>query len=147
MTALQAEVMTSRNCSHRSKTRTQRTSSMSWHSRTHGLWSLRMGTSLEDCARYTITTCFETFPLPWPPGTEPTNDPRVMVIGESGANLDELRRSWLDPEGASEGELSARCPTSTTHGQPGSRTRMRHSTEQCGQPTAGTIPTRRWGNH
>jgi type II restriction/modification system DNA methylase subunit YeeA len=34
------------------------------HSRFHELWSLRMGTSLEDRPRYTPSTCFETFPLP-----------------------------------------------------------------------------------
>ncbi|MDP2164421.1 MAG: hypothetical protein Q8K21_09425 [Hydrogenophaga sp.] len=34
------------------------------HSRLHELWSLRMGTSLEDRPRYTPTTCFETFPFP-----------------------------------------------------------------------------------
>ena len=37
------------------------------HSSIHELWSLRMGTQLEDRPRYTPTTCFETFPLPWPP--------------------------------------------------------------------------------
>ncbi|WP_293226820.1 DNA methyltransferase [Ottowia sp.] len=34
------------------------------HSRFHELWSLRMGTSLEDRPRYTPTTCFETFAFP-----------------------------------------------------------------------------------
>ena len=34
------------------------------HSRFHELWSLRMGTSLEDRPRYTPTTCFETFSFP-----------------------------------------------------------------------------------
>jgi hypothetical protein len=34
------------------------------HSRFHELWSLRMGTSLEDRPRYTPTSCFETFPFP-----------------------------------------------------------------------------------
>jgi hypothetical protein len=34
------------------------------HSRLHELWSLRLGTSLEDRPRYTPTTCFETFPFP-----------------------------------------------------------------------------------
>ena len=34
------------------------------HSRFHELWSLRMGTSLEDRPRYTPTTCFETYPFP-----------------------------------------------------------------------------------
>jgi hypothetical protein len=37
------------------------------HSSIHELWALRMGTRLEDRPRYTPTTCFETFPLPWPP--------------------------------------------------------------------------------
>jgi hypothetical protein len=41
------------------------------HSSIHELWALRMGTQLEDRPRYTPTTCFETFPLPWPPGEEP----------------------------------------------------------------------------
>jgi type II restriction/modification system DNA methylase subunit YeeA len=34
------------------------------HSRLHELWSLRLGSSLEDRPRYTPTTCFETFPFP-----------------------------------------------------------------------------------
>lgn len=34
------------------------------HSRFHELWSLRLGTALEDRPRYTPTTCFETFPFP-----------------------------------------------------------------------------------
>ena len=34
------------------------------HSRFHEAWSLRLGTSLEDRPRYTLTTTFETFPFP-----------------------------------------------------------------------------------
>jgi MmeI, target recognition domain len=34
------------------------------HSRFHELWSLRLGTSLEDRPRYTPITTFETFPFP-----------------------------------------------------------------------------------
>ena len=34
------------------------------HSRFHEVWSLRLGTSLEDRPRYTPTTTFETFPFP-----------------------------------------------------------------------------------
>jgi len=34
------------------------------HSRFHELWSLLLGSSLEDRPRYTPTTCFETFPFP-----------------------------------------------------------------------------------
>ncbi|HET7665856.1 MAG TPA: DNA methyltransferase, partial [Mycobacterium sp.] len=42
------------------------------HSRAHEVWSLRMGTWLGkgNDPRYTPTTTFETFPLPWPPGEE-----------------------------------------------------------------------------
>ncbi|MCC7389860.1 MAG: class I SAM-dependent DNA methyltransferase [Phycisphaerales bacterium] len=41
------------------------------HSSVHELWALRQGTQLESRPRYTPTTCFETFPLPWAPGSEP----------------------------------------------------------------------------
>ena len=34
------------------------------HSRFHELWSLRLGTSLEDRPRYTPTTTLQTFPFP-----------------------------------------------------------------------------------
>jgi type II restriction/modification system DNA methylase subunit YeeA len=75
------------------------------HSRAHELWALRMGTSLEDRPRYTPTTSFETFPLPWPPGEEPQGDARVREIAEAARRLDELRRNWLNPEGVSEADL------------------------------------------
>ncbi len=87
------------------------------HSRAHDVWSLRLGTSLEDRPRYTPTTCFETFPLPWPPGTEPTDDPRVIAIGDA-AKLDELRHKWLDPEGADEAELKKRTLTNLYNARP-----------------------------
>ena len=74
------------------------------HSKAHELWALRMGTSLEDRPRYTPTTCFETFPLPWPPGQEPEDDPLVIEIAEAARRLDEMRRNRLNPEGASEAE-------------------------------------------
>jgi hypothetical protein len=42
-------------------------------SRAHEVWVIRMGTlkGVGNDPRYTPTTCFETFPLPWPPGQEP----------------------------------------------------------------------------
>ncbi len=43
--------------------------------------------------RYTPTTCFETFPLPWPPGEEPQDDPLVEEIAQSAQRLDELRHN------------------------------------------------------
>ncbi|MEO7298769.1 MAG: DNA methyltransferase [Verrucomicrobiota bacterium] len=36
------------------------------HSRFHEVWSLKQGTFLETRPRYTPTTCFETFPFPFP---------------------------------------------------------------------------------
>ena len=72
------------------------------HSRAHELWSLRMGTSLEDRPRYTPTSTFETFPFPWPldtPDAALTDEQRVHrdAIAEAARALDEARRRWLNP--------------------------------------------------
>jgi type II restriction/modification system DNA methylase subunit YeeA len=67
------------------------------HSRPHELWALRMGTQLESRPRYTPTTSFETFPLPWLPGGEPADDPLVKAIAGAAKRLAELRQGWLHP--------------------------------------------------
>lgn len=80
------------------------------HSRCHELWSLRMGTSLEDRPRYTPTTTFETFPfpagltpdLPSPPAPLPqagegSNGGVVERISAAAIRLNQLRESWLNP--------------------------------------------------
>ena len=72
------------------------------HSRPHELWSLRMGTSLEDRPRYTPTTTFETFPFPWPLSTPdealtPEQREHCDAIGKAARELDEKRRLWLNP--------------------------------------------------
>ena len=88
------------------------------HSRFHQIWSLRMGTSLEDRPRYTPTTCFETFPFPQglTPAdtanqkTEPQPDGALMPAGLKGdvksraaeiasaaKRLNNLREAWLNP--------------------------------------------------
>ena len=77
-----------------------------------------MGTSLEDRPRYTPTSTFETFPLPWPPGEEPEGDSRIETIAEAARRLDELRRNWLNPEGASERELKKRTLTNLYNARP-----------------------------
>lgn len=54
------------------------------HSRFHELWSLRMGTSLEDRPRYTPTTTFETFPFPHgltPADTAPKSAEKRRALG------------------------------------------------------------------
>ncbi|HET6441887.1 MAG TPA: DNA methyltransferase [Phycisphaerae bacterium] len=63
----------------------------------HTLWALRMGTHLETRPRYTPTTCFETFPLPWTPGEEPTDGPLYRRISAAAKALDAERERWLNP--------------------------------------------------
>ena len=80
------------------------------HSRFHELWSLRLGTSLEDRPRYTPTTTFETFPFPeglTPRDTAPAaghGTPPCMAgeipaanIAAAARRLNELRENWLNP--------------------------------------------------
>jgi hypothetical protein len=84
------------------------------HSRFHELWSLRMGTSLEDRPRYTPTTTFETFPFP---AEFAPSSPALLPAGEGGQSpslsgrgvgvreridavaqtLNQLRETWLNP--------------------------------------------------
>lgn len=79
------------------------------HSRFHELWSLRLGTSLEDRPRYTPTTCFETFPFPehltpkdtaeWR-GVIPADCPvkaQAEKIAAAAEKLNALREAWLNP--------------------------------------------------
>ena len=68
--------------------------------------------------RYTPTTTFETFPLPWPPGQEPAEDARVEAIAAAARELVALRDSWLNPPGASERELKGRTLTNLYNARP-----------------------------
>jgi type II restriction/modification system DNA methylase subunit YeeA len=70
------------------------------HSRFHQIWALCLGTQLEDRPRYTPTTCFETFPFPWPPGTPlgkltRAQDDQRTAIAYAARTLDALRCDWL----------------------------------------------------
>lgn len=70
------------------------------HSAIHELWARRMGTQLREVEsgfRYTPTTCFETFPLPWPPGKEKTSHPAYKAIAAAAKDLDAQRERWLNP--------------------------------------------------
>jgi type II restriction/modification system DNA methylase subunit YeeA len=90
------------------------------HSRAHEVWSLRMGTWLGkgNDPRYTPTTTFETFPLPWPPGEEPKGDPCVEAIAASARTLNERRDAWLNPPDASEAQLKKRTLTNLYNERP-----------------------------
>ena len=72
------------------------------HSRFHEIWSLRLGTSLEDRPRYTPSTTFETFPFP--DGMTPNvpadafeADPRARAVALEVRRLVEFRDRWLNP--------------------------------------------------
>ena len=74
------------------------------HSSIHELWARRQGTQLREAEsgfRYTPTTCFETFPLPWPPGSEPKEGEdgfaQHEAIADAAAALNEQRENWLNP--------------------------------------------------
>ncbi len=72
------------------------------HSRFHEIWSLRMGTSLEDRPRYTPSTTFETFPFPEGltpdiPAADYADDPRAQAVAAAARELDEKREAWLNP--------------------------------------------------
>jgi type II restriction/modification system DNA methylase subunit YeeA len=81
------------------------------HSRLHEVWSLRMGTSLEDRPRYTPTTTFETFPFPWTPGKEDTASAAYQRISAAAKQLHAERDTWLNPPGMSESSLKDRTLT------------------------------------
>ena len=64
------------------------------HSLIHETWSLATSSRHGDGDEggrptYNAATCFDTFPFPWPPGTEPTEDadPRVRAIAEAAREL------------------------------------------------------------
>jgi len=66
------------------------------HSSIHELWARRMGTQLREVEsgfRYTPTTCFETFPFPWAPDSEPRPlgsgaNPPVSPLGKGGGDTE-----------------------------------------------------------
>jgi hypothetical protein len=73
------------------------------HSRFHQVWALCLGTQLREKKsgfRYTPTTCFETFPFPWPPGTPlgkltRAQDEQRTAIAQAARSLDAVRADWL----------------------------------------------------
>ena len=72
------------------------------HNRFHEAWALRLGTSLEDRPRYTPSTTFETFPFPLGmtpdvPAAALEASPEARAIGAAAAELDRLRKAWLNP--------------------------------------------------
>jgi len=93
------------------------------HSKPHELWSRRTGTQLREVEsgfRYTPTSTFETYPLPWSPGHEPAEDAdqRVAAIAQAARELVEKRDRWLNPGDVPEAELKKRTLTNLYNQRP-----------------------------
>ena len=86
----------------------------------HVAWFLENGTrhGVGNDPTYITTTCFETFPFPWPPGQEPTDDPRVQAIAQAAKELVEKRDHWLNPPGLNDAELKKRTLTNLYNARP-----------------------------
>jgi hypothetical protein len=82
------------------------------HSRVHEVWSLATASrhGVGNDPTYNTTTCFETFPFPWPPGQEPTDNPIVAAIAAAVRDLVEKRDRWLNPEGGERGRSQKAHP-------------------------------------
>ena len=90
------------------------------HSRLHEVWSLATSSrhGVGNDPTYNNTTCFETFPFPWPPGQEDQSDVRVIAIAQAAKELNELRDAWLNPPDISEVELKKRTLTNLYNARP-----------------------------
>ena len=89
-------------------------------SRVHLLWADKQSSNhgVGNDSSYTPTTTFETYPFPWPPGTEPKDSPLVLAIGSAAKRLVELRDNWLNPPGADEATLKKRTLTNLYNERP-----------------------------
>ncbi len=67
---------------------------------------------------YVSSSCFETFPFPWPPGHEPKGSPLVETIAEAARELVAKRDAWLNPPNASAEELKKRTLTNLYNARP-----------------------------
>jgi hypothetical protein len=90
------------------------------HSRAHEIWSLKMASrhGIGNDPTYNNTTCFEAFPLPWPPGQEPWRDGRLHAIAAAARALDEARAAWLNPPDADAATLKKRTLTNLYNARP-----------------------------
>ncbi len=94
------------------------------HAKLHEVWSLATSSRHGDGAggrpTYAGASTFDTFPFPWPPGTEPTeaDSPIVRAIADAARELVRLRDAWLNPPGASEDDLRTRTLTKLYNARP-----------------------------
>lgn len=97
------------------------------HSRAHELWALDMSArhGVGNDPTYNNRDCFETFPLPWPPGTEPEEHPLLNAVAQAAQELNEQRDRWLSAEGLSESQKKKRTLSALYNEKP-SWLRMAH---------------------
>ncbi len=90
------------------------------HSRLHEVWSLAQGAwmGVGNDPRYSSARTFETFPFPWPPGSEPKDSRLVEAIAEAARDLVEKRDAWLNPPDATPEELKKRTLTNLYNARP-----------------------------
>ncbi len=92
------------------------------HSRVHLTWFLAISSrhGVGNDPTYNSETCFDTFPFPWPPGTDlaEEDDPRVKAIADAARELVRLRDAWLNPPKINPDELSKRTLTNLYNARP-----------------------------
>ncbi len=88
--------------------------------RPHEVWALATASTHGDGGTpvYNNTTCFETYPFPWPPGSESQDNPFVVAIAEAARNLVQQRDEWLNPPVADETTRKQRTLTNLYNQRP-----------------------------
>jgi type II restriction/modification system DNA methylase subunit YeeA len=88
----------------------------------HKTWSLASSSrhGVGNDITYNIESCFDTFPFPWPPGKEPSEeaDPRVKAIADAARSLVRLRDAWLNPPDIDPRDLPKRTLTNLYNQRP-----------------------------
>jgi type II restriction/modification system DNA methylase subunit YeeA len=93
------------------------------YSSPHEIWARAQGTQLREVEsgfRYTPNSTFDTFPFPWAPGTEQSEEtePRVRAIAEAARELVRLRDNWLNPPNCPPEDLKKRTLTNLYNERP-----------------------------
>jgi len=92
------------------------------HSAVHETWTIGTCSWIGkgNDPSYNSDTTFLTFPFPWPPGAELSEDedPRVKAIADAARELVRLRDAWLNPPDTSEAELKKRTLTNLYNERP-----------------------------
>jgi type II restriction/modification system DNA methylase subunit YeeA len=101
------------------------------HSSAHELWTIATCSWIGkgNDPSYNSATTFDTFPFPWPPGTEPTETDSAIVhaIARAARELVRLRDAWLNPPNSFEADLNDRTLTKLYNASPEWLTNAHHT--------------------